>query len=233
MADLVDVVNRSSHSLVVVRLPEGTIMVANAAAAELFGGSAAELVGRRNSSLFHGADEVHANIAISALASAAVDSYFARRRLATRNDAEAWTCVRTFEVEGEIIAVALAVPVEQPRPLDGVEREFAAATGIRWLSPPMSFGPVGSEGHPTHGDSGDTAYAVLDRLPPRQREIVAALLRGERTSGIAASLFVSVSTVRSHLAAIYRAFGVRSQTELLDLLRSQSSLSGGAGLPNN
>ncbi|MDP9464986.1 MAG: PAS domain S-box protein, partial [Actinomycetota bacterium] len=118
MADVVAIVNRSPQSMVVVRFPEAIITAANAAAGELFGESTAELVGRHATSLFHGADEVRSNIAMSALASGALDSYCSRRRLATRHDAEAWTCVRAFEVEDEIIAIAMAVPVDHPRPLD-------------------------------------------------------------------------------------------------------------------
>jgi DNA-binding NarL/FixJ family response regulator len=69
-------------------------------------------------------------------------------------------------------------------------------------------------------------FTILDRLPPRQREIISALLQGERTATIAASMFVSKSTVRSHLVSIFKAFGVHSQTELLTKLRSQNSPAG-------
>jgi DNA-binding NarL/FixJ family response regulator len=50
--------------------------------------------------------------------------------------------------------------------------------------------------------------------------IVAALLQGKRTATIAREMFISASTVRSHLSSIFRAFGVRSQADLISLLRS-------------
>jgi DNA-binding NarL/FixJ family response regulator len=78
----------------------------------------------------------------------------------------------------------------------------------------------------------ESPFEVLDRLPTRQREIVAALLQGQRTRAIAASLYVSSSTVRSHLSAVFKAFGVRSQTELLSLLRSENSSSDGTAPPS-
>ena len=57
----------------------------------------------------------------------------------------------------------------------------------------------------------------------RQSEILTRLLRGERVSGIADDLYLSPSTVRNHLTAIYRKFGVHSQAELLaKLLRGPS-----------
>jgi PAS domain S-box-containing protein len=59
----------------------------------------------------------------------------------------------------------------------------------------------------------------------RQWEILNRLLRGERVDEIAADLYVSPSTVRNHLAAIYKKFGVHSQTQLLaKLLRPPDRL---------
>lgn len=59
----------------------------------------------------------------------------------------------------------------------------------------------------------------LDDLSPRQAEILTRLLRGERVATIAAELYVSPTTVRNHLTAIFRKFGVHSQAELLERLR--------------
>jgi DNA-binding CsgD family transcriptional regulator len=70
-------------------------------------------------------------------------------------------------------------------------------------------------------DSGVTA--ALDALEPtaRQRDIVERLARGQRVPSIAAELFISRSTVRNHLAQVYRLAGVHSQEELLKKLRSR------------
>jgi DNA-binding CsgD family transcriptional regulator len=56
-------------------------------------------------------------------------------------------------------------------------------------------------------------------LPPRQREIVVRLSRGERVGTIASALYISPKTVRNHLTAVFRTFGVHSQEELLAVLR--------------
>lgn len=61
--------------------------------------------------------------------------------------------------------------------------------------------------------------SMLTKLSTRQWEIVSRLARGERVPAIADALFVSPSTVRNHLTAIYRKFGVHSQAELLANLR--------------
>jgi PAS domain S-box-containing protein len=68
------------------------------------------------------------------------------------------------------------------------------------------------------------ALPALAQLPPgselsaRQTEIVARLVAGQRPAEIAQSMFLSPSTVRNHLAAIYRKFGVHSLAELLAAL---------------
>jgi len=56
---------------------------------------------------------------------------------------------------------------------------------------------------------------ALRELSQRQLEILRRLLRGERVPTIARDLFLSQSTVRNHLSAIYRRLGVHSQAELL------------------
>jgi DNA-binding CsgD family transcriptional regulator len=61
----------------------------------------------------------------------------------------------------------------------------------------------------------------LGELSSRQWEILSRLMRGQRVGSIAQDLYVSPSTVRNHLSHIFRRFGVHSQRELLDLLRSR------------
>jgi len=65
-------------------------------------------------------------------------------------------------------------------------------------------------------------HPQLGDLTTRQWEILSLLLQGERVSTIADTLFVSQSTVRNHLATIFRKFGVHSQAELLQLLRPRA-----------
>jgi PAS domain-containing protein/DNA-binding CsgD family transcriptional regulator len=60
--------------------------------------------------------------------------------------------------------------------------------------------------------------ALFD-LSTRQQEIAARLLRGERVPRIAKAMYLSQSTVRNHLAAMFRRFAVHSQEELLTHLR--------------
>jgi DNA-binding CsgD family transcriptional regulator len=59
----------------------------------------------------------------------------------------------------------------------------------------------------------------LGRLSGRELEIVMRLMHGDRVPAIAESLFLSPSTVRNHLSAVFRKLRVGSQQELIHLLR--------------
>ena len=63
-----------------------------------------------------------------------------------------------------------------------------------------------------------TRIPEMRTLSVRQWEVLSRLVRGERVPRIASELSVSPSTVRNHLSAIFRRFGVHSQAELLGVL---------------
>jgi DNA-binding CsgD family transcriptional regulator len=54
-------------------------------------------------------------------------------------------------------------------------------------------------------------------LSARQWEVVSRLVRGEGVATIAAGLYISQSTVRNHLSAIFRKVGLHSQQEFREL----------------
>lgn len=62
-------------------------------------------------------------------------------------------------------------------------------------------------------------------LTPRQWEILRRIVAGERVPTIAKELFLSQSTVRNHLSAIFDRFGVHSQAELLAALTTTDASS--------
>ena len=55
-------------------------------------------------------------------------------------------------------------------------------------------------------------FASLSR---REREILALIARGQNAIAVAATLEISVSTVRNHLKSVYRKIGVTSQVALV------------------
>ena len=59
-----------------------------------------------------------------------------------------------------------------------------------------------------------------DKLTLRQREVLNELLKGQASKEIARSLDIAEGTVKIHLAAIYRALGVRTRAEAIAKLKS-------------
>jgi DNA-binding CsgD family transcriptional regulator/PAS domain-containing protein len=59
----------------------------------------------------------------------------------------------------------------------------------------------------------------LGKLTSREWAVLTRLLDGQRIPAIAASLYVSQSTVRNHLSSIYAKLGVHSQVDLIRLIR--------------
>jgi DNA-binding NarL/FixJ family response regulator len=55
--------------------------------------------------------------------------------------------------------------------------------------------------------------AGVERLTPRQRDVLAQLAKGLPTKSIAAALGLSEGTVKVHLAGIYRALGAKSRMD--------------------
>ena len=63
----------------------------------------------------------------------------------------------------------------------------------------------------------------LNRLTTRELEIVSRLRGGDRSPAIARELFLSQSTVRTHLASVFAKLGVASQQELLNLFKAPAA----------
>jgi DNA-binding CsgD family transcriptional regulator len=61
-------------------------------------------------------------------------------------------------------------------------------------------------------------------LSPREREVLAELARGSTYADIAAALFVSENTVKTHVSSLYGKLAVSRRSEALAVARSQHLL---------
>jgi DNA-binding CsgD family transcriptional regulator len=109
-----------------------------------------------------------------------------------------------------------ATEADRVRDLEGRLRRIATEVRAAGITP-LSIAPS------VPGD-----LDVLSELSPRQHEVLQRLVSGQRTPVIARDLFLSQNTVRNHLSAIFRRFGVHSQSQLLERLQL---LSGTAKAP--
>ena len=65
----------------------------------------------------------------------------------------------------------------------------------------------------------DVDLGCLGCLGSRDLEIVTRLVAGDRVASIAKRLFLSEGTIRNHLSSVFGKLGVRTQQELIELLR--------------
>ena len=66
-------------------------------------------------------------------------------------------------------------------------------------------------------DPFETEAARIDRLSPREREVSVLVAKGLTNPQIAARLFISATTVRHHLTAIFRKLRIANRFELIVL----------------
>jgi PAS domain S-box-containing protein len=178
-----------------------------------------EIEGSDLASLVH-PDDVDRLMTTLAQAAASADEVSLNVRL--RHPERGWAEVRCFAFPtdaGQPLRLAFALA-------DATDRD-SGSESARFADLERQVLRIAAELHAvnlTHRDPSaphESRDAALDRLPPRQREIVDRLLRGERIATIAESMYLSPSTVRNHLSKVFRLIGVNSQAELLSLLRSE------------
>lgn len=68
--------------------------------------------------------------------------------------------------------------------------------------------------------SGDLFRHLPTTLTPREYEVLALIVSGNKTSGIARKLYISENTVRDHIKSIYKKCQVHSHQELVDLVEN-------------
>ncbi|MEV4345176.1 response regulator transcription factor [Actinoplanes sp. NPDC049596] len=89
-------------------------------------------------------------------------------------------------------------------------REIAA--GGHYLHPAVTGGVIAAA-TAAPADPGPPAPSVLDRLTPREQEILKNMAFGYENGEIAARLFLSQATVRTHVSRIIMKLGVHGRTQ--------------------
>jgi LuxR family maltose regulon positive regulatory protein len=67
-------------------------------------------------------------------------------------------------------------------------------------------------------------FSALQQLSAREREILSHLPSHRSQREIAAEMYVSLNTVKTHIRAVYRKLGVRSRSDAVRLARAQKLL---------
>ena len=86
-----------------------------------------------------------------------------------------------------------------------------AASGEPALSPELAASML-AEAH-NLDDTGGAAAAVEPIISKREEEVLQLIADGLSTTEVAAKLFISVKTVKNHLASIYQKLDTRDRTQ--------------------
>ena len=207
----VDRIIRAAASPALATDEQDRILVSNDAAERLLGHSAESLAGR----VFHDVLDARDVFGNHALAAAAV------HRMVRRGEP-----VRAFELDvstasGSRVRLRVSViPVLGP---ESSRYRLVYHLMPRWQrgraeeALDLLLKSLGDAGWPAVAAEGEGDRSAAPLLTRREREVLQQLASGKHTAAIAASLHVSVHTVRSHSRNIFRKLGVHSRAEAVSV----------------
>jgi DNA-binding NarL/FixJ family response regulator len=105
----------------------------------------------------------------------------------------------------------LAIPGEMPVITEVPPAADPFSAPLRPVSSLLQFAPEGSSGHRAHVHG-----VVIKRLKPeelsqRELDVLQSLVKGRSNKEIAAALFISEATVKSHLQNLFAKLGVQDR----------------------
>lgn len=172
--------------------------------ADLLGRPAEELIGRSLLSLFTPEDLTSLLFGLGQLAGSQQPVSLA---------------LRLARPDGSTVAGRLVLAPFGPSPACAFAIQPAEPAGADPLLPLRRFGQGIAAARSARELTIDRARSALSELTSRELQIVNRLLAGDRVPAISRQLYLAQSTVRNHLSAVFAKLGVRSQQELIVLLR--------------
>ncbi|MFC0545939.1 response regulator transcription factor [Kutzneria chonburiensis] len=146
-----------------------------------------------------------------------IDGLEVTRQLAGRGVADPVkvVVVTTFDLDEYVYAAlengACGFLLKDAGPALLVEAVRAAAAGNALISPQITLRMLAHFTRPT----AETGPGVeLDLLTQREQDVVREVARGLTNTEIAAALFLSLSTVKTHLASVQQKIGARNRVEI-------------------
>ncbi|MET0901859.1 MAG: response regulator transcription factor [Acidimicrobiales bacterium] len=145
-----------------------------------------------------------------------MDGIEATRQLAGPDVADplAIVVITTFDldeyVHGALRAGARGFLLKDAGPVLLTQAIHAAADGDALIAPSVTVRLLAAFAHSRTG----SPRQPMEPLTAREEEVLAPLARGRTNSEIATELYISQSTVKTHLASLMRKLGARNRVEL-------------------
>lgn len=148
-----------------------------------------------------------------------VDGVRATAGVRARQHPPAVIVLTTFDSDEEILgalrAGASGFLLKDTPPAQIVDAVRRVAAGEPILSPSVTRRLIEqSVEHADEADHADRARERLQRLSDRERQVVRAIGRGSSNAEIAAAMYLSVATVKSHVSQILAKLDVDNRTQI-------------------
>lgn len=145
-----------------------------------------------------------------------VDGITATRRLRSRADPPEVIVLTTFDSDENILralrAGAGGFLLKDTPPDQIVQAVRRVAAGEPILSPGVTRRLMDRAA--VEAGAYERARAALDRLSPRESEVVLAIARGRSNADIAAELYMSVATVKAHVSSVLTKLDMDNRTQI-------------------
>ncbi|MFM9591100.1 response regulator [Streptomyces scabiei] len=147
-----------------------------------------------------------------------VDGLTATERLRDRADGPQVVVLTTFHADDQVLralrAGAAGFVLKDTPPADIVDAVRRVAAGDPVLSPAVTRRLMAHAAGGAPGTRRDTARARLAVLNDREREVAVAVGRGASNAEIAAELFLSVATVKTHVSRVLAKLGLNNRVQI-------------------
>jgi DNA-binding NarL/FixJ family response regulator len=148
-----------------------------------------------------------------------LDGIAATRELSGTSPGARVLILTTFEQDdyifGALRAGASGFLLKRTRPEELIAAVHTIAAGDSLLSPSVTRRVIDRMAQQPTPEL--TAYAKLDRLTPRERDVLELIARGLSNREIAAALFVEESTIRTHVKRILMKLDLRDRVQAVIL----------------
>ncbi|MEU2113400.1 response regulator [Streptomyces sp. NPDC058423] len=161
-----------------------------------------------------------------------MDGLAATERLRARPDAPEVVVLTTFHADEQVLralrAGAAGFVLKDTAPAEIVDAVRRVAGGEPVLSPAVTRRLMTQVVEAAPDERRSRARARLDALAERELEVAVAVGRGHSNAEIAAGLYMSVPTVKTHVSRALAKLGLNNRVQIALLVHDAGLLDGGA-----